>query len=81
MTDALVEHADISLRAEYDSAERSLQDIAARMRAPHLGPGTIEVKVSKPDIARHLPAWKRLEEAWLQDPLALAGKYLRFKGK
>ena len=79
MTDALAEHADISLRAEFDAAERALQEVAARMRAPHLGPGTIEVKVSNANIVRHRPAWKRLEEAWLQDPRAAAGKHLRFK--
>jgi hypothetical protein len=81
MTDALTEHAGITLRAEYDAAERALQDIAARMRAPHLGQGTVEVKVSNADILRHRPAWKRLEEAWLQDPRAAAGKHLRFRGR
>jgi|GEM_PF-4972845 len=81
MSEALAEHAEITLRAEYDAAERALCDIAARMRALHLGPGTIEVKVAHPDIAHHRPAWKKLEEAWLQDPRAPAAKHLRFKGK
>jgi len=82
MTEAFAEHADISLRAEYDAAERALRDVAARMRATgRFGPGTIEIKIGYDDLARHRPAWKRLEEAWLQDPRAAPAKHLRFKGK
>jgi hypothetical protein len=82
MTEALAEHADISLRAEYDAAERTLRDVAARMRATgRFGPGTLEIKIGYDDLARHRPAWKRLGEAWLQDPRAAPAKHLRFKGK
>ena len=80
MTDALAEHADISLRAEYDAAERTFQDVAARMRAAgRFGLGTIEIRIGYDDLARHRPAWKRLEEVWLQDPRAAPAKHLRWK--
>jgi len=79
MTDALAEHAKLTLAAEYDAAERALRDIAARMRASRLGPGTIEINITHADIVHHRPAWKRLEEAWLQDPRAAPAKYLRWK--
>jgi len=82
MTDALAEHAEISLRAEYDRTLRAFVDVAARLRATgRFGPGTIEVEVARDDIALHRPVWKRLEEAWLQDPRAAPAKHLRFKGK
>jgi hypothetical protein len=82
MTEALAEQAEICLRAEYDTAERTFRDVAVRMRATgRFGPGTIEIKIGYDDLARHRPAWKRLEEAWLQDPRAAPAKHLRFKGK
>ena len=82
MTDALVEHAELTLRAEYNAAESAFRDVAARMRATgRFGPGTIEIKIGYDDLARHRPAWKRLEEAWLQDPRQAPAKHLRFKGK
>lgn len=82
ITEALVEHAEISLRAEYDRTLRAFVDVAARLRATgRVGPGTIEVEVARDDIARHRPAWKRLEEAWAKDSRAPAAKYLKWAGK
>jgi hypothetical protein len=82
VTDALAEHAELTLRAEYNAAESAFRDAAARLRSTgRFGPGSIEITIGYADLARHRPAWKRLEEAWLRDPRAAPAKHLRFKGK
>jgi hypothetical protein len=82
MEEALHEHAKLTLQADYDAALCQLTAIASKMRATgRFGPGTIEVKMSHDDLARHRPDWKRLAEVWAKDPRAAPSKYLKWAGK
>jgi len=78
MTDALAEQAKASLSAELAAAEQHLRDVKARIWAAtgNWCPA-IEITMHRDDVAKHRPSWKRLEEAWLQDPRAAPGKHLR----